>query len=131
MLQKDTGLLRYNWNRLYKYSKQDCTVAVNALKAYLKLKRLTKKENYILQRMLEEKQDSWILKPISLFTHKASTISEKCIYLFLASKRDYNQYLSQGIDFIPTFIVEDKLNIDYLENNSLLTIEDEIIRFKY
>lgn len=124
-------MLLYNWNVLYKHTKGDCYLIINVLKALIRLKKVNKKEALVIRHMIKIDRDSWILDPVSLLQDKSSTITEKCVYIYLASKRCYNEYKTHGVDVVPIFLIENEFNLNNLKNNCLLIIEEDYIKFKY
>jgi len=123
-------LLKYNWKYLYKATKGNCSDILSVLKALSGLKIPSQKDRRAIKVMLNGELDGWILNPEWLLKHKGSTNSEKCVYVYLASKRNYMDYLSAGLTYLPLFVILDEFDETKLMNNCLLTIDKNYIYFK-
>mgnify|MGYP001823253938 CR=1 FL=1 len=56
-------------------------------------------------------------------------VNDVCVYLKLASLRNYAEYLEKGEDRLPVYFFDG--DIEKLKRNPLLTIDDKFIYFKY
>lgn len=127
--EKVLKLLKYNWYYLYKATKGDCSYILSVIKALSGIKNPSQRDKKAIRTMLNGELDGWILNPKWLLTNKESTNSEKCVYLYLASKRNYMDYLSAGVLHLPLFIL-DEFDKSKLMNNCLLKIDKNYIYFK-
>lgn len=123
---RDLKLLRYNWKILYKKTQGDCKQILSVVKALVGLKKPSQKDKKTITEMVKGNLDGWILQPKMLLMHRGSTDWEKCIYIELASLRSYEDYVQYGIDTIPLFITDYKV-----DTNCLLEIKEDKIYFKY
>jgi hypothetical protein len=94
-----------------------------------RVKKASTLENIIILKSMKYTQHNWLNKPVELLALKA-TNNEKCIYISIASKRNYFLYLDRGVSYLPTYYLEDEL-INKLKLNTLLKIEDNKILFDY
>lgn len=60
---------------------------------------------------------------------KHNLVNDVCVYLKLASLRNYAEYLEKGEDRLPVYFFDG--DIEKLKRNPLLTIDDKFIYFKY
>jgi len=128
--EKVLKLLRYNWKYLYKATKGDCSRILSVLKALSGLKSPSQRDKRAIRQMLNGDLDGWILNAEWLLNHKESTNSEKCVYVYLASKRNYMDYLTASRRGLPLFVVLGEFDENKLKNNCLLTIDKNIIYFE-
>lgn len=76
------------------------------------------------------KGSSFLVNPKALFDDKTTDIIYKAQYLRLAGRRDYLLFRHYGIKYLDlTFLPE--ISIDSIKLNPLLTINKNIVTFKY
>ena len=119
-------LIRFNWNAILRYYSGDCKKSVIALVSVIC-------DNYNMRDLLlyhKQQPDCWLQKPID-FVMNGSTYNQKCVYLHLATKRNWLDFEEYGSTTLPLHVVEDLYAIPTLQSNPLLTINNEMIDFKY
>jgi hypothetical protein len=122
-------MIFFNWEQILRHTKYDCNLSLNVIKCISRVKKATTLENIIILKSMKYTQHNWLNKPVELLALKA-TNNEKCIYISIASKRNYFLYLNKNISYLPTYYLEDEL-INKLKLNTLLRIENNKILFDY
>lgn len=122
-------MIFFNWDQILRLTKYDCNLSLNVLKCISRVKKASTLENTIILKSSKYVQHNWLNKPVDLLLSKASN-SEKCVYISIASKRNYFLYLSKNISYLPTYYIDEDLLIK-LKLNTLLIIEDNKILFNY
>lgn len=125
---KQNTLIRFSWFTILKYYNFDCE---KAHKFLIKLinRSFSVKETYLVNKC-RQNPDCWLEDPIGFITTVA-TNNEKCIYLHLATQRQWYNYEYNKDTSLDIFIAQELYSIDSLQYNSLLTINNEKINFKF
>ena len=131
----EVKIFKYNWEGLVKASKYlDGSIKCKTIMSLIGILSLHKKnfsrahyEQALKINALEK--SSFILRIDDLLDNSRSTEQDKCIVLFLASKRNYLAYIEHKDSSLPIMIVEDIIDVDKLNNNPLLQVEGDIIKF--
>ena len=108
------------------YFSYDCEKSIEFLKAWYL--QYTMKHLDLVVKMYKNK-DCWLEHPAEFFISGA-TANEKCIYLHLASKRNWMDYEEYGTTSVPLYIVEEIYNIDKIRNNPLIDYDIITEQFK-
>jgi len=136
-------IFRYNWLMMIKEATQlaeENYMNISICEQVLVLAGLmngtlnnkyTKKQYHASLRLLAEKdKPNFLLNAYTVFTYNKASVEDKCLLLFLASKRNYSDYALKGISAIPYALVENTLKDYDWENNPLLELDGDIINFK-
>lgn len=118
---KSSTLIRFSWYAILKAANYDCNKAYGIL-----TKVLT--GSYTMPT--DTKLDCWLERPVA-FLASGATVQQKCVYLHIATRRNWLDYEEKGSTNLPVFIVETLYNIDTLRTNPLLTINEKNIDLKY
>lgn len=119
---KSDTLIRFGWEAMLATYNYDCK------KSLQYLYRVT--TGISPPPTLKKNIDCWLSKPID-FLMSGATDNQKCIYLHLATKRNWLDYKEHGITYVPNYIVEDLYVLATLDTNPLLQINDENVDLKY
>lgn len=122
-------MIFFNWDQILRLTKYDCNLSLNVLKCISKVKKASTLENTIILKSSVHVQHNWLDKPVELLFSKASN-NDKCVYISIASKRNYFLYLSKNITYLPAYYIDDEL-LTKLKLNTLLVIENNKILFNY
>lgn len=76
------------------------------------------------------KGNSFLVNPLELFNDKTTDITYKAQYLRLAGRRDYLLYRQYGIKYLDLSYLPE-VSIEAIKLNPLLTINNNIVKFKY
>lgn len=121
-------MIKYNWKDFMRAG-GSCEGALNLFtqvatkqyKSVAKLKKaLIKRDTY--GYVLHEQELASIIKQ--------NIANDVCVYLKLASLRNYAKYLETNDDRLPIYFYIGT-NIEKLKRNPLLTVDDNYIYFKY
>ncbi len=125
-------MLRYNYEAIYRVSKGKCNIIIILLKHLcgISKKSPTARELTMLGKLKGKPTNSYIINPEELLNSNYA-ITDICVYISLASKRNYADYIISNNSSLPTFIIDDIFNIEKLKRNKLLDIDDSMIHFKY
>lgn len=110
------------------YGKKDCNKIIDILE-YYNGKEVDCEIADVIVKIAECKKDSYIRDLNGLLSDKRASNNERCIYLFLASKRNHLDYLIEGIDWLPINLVS--VDTNKLKHNSLIELDNNYIYFKY
>jgi len=124
-------LFIYNWDKIYKYAKKDCEKVIRLIFCMTEYAKPNKQEYILIEKINQHKKESFIINEIDFMFDNTVTNTDKCVFLLLASKRNYSSYKLNNIDYIETYIVENIFDIEKLKRNKLLNIIDDKIYFKY
>lgn len=122
-------MIFFNWDQILRLTKYDCNKSLNVLKCISRVKKSSTLENLIILKSYKYPQHNWLNKPVELLMSKA-TNNEKCVYIDIASKRNYFLYMNKNISYLPTYYLDDDI-VTKLKLNTLLIIEDNKILFNY
>lgn len=125
---KSSTLIRFSWNTVIGYFSYDCEKSIEFLKAWY-LQYTIPKKYLNLAFKIQKSKDCWLENPTEFFTHGA-TANEKCIYLHLASKRNWMDYEEYGTTSVPLYIVEEIYNVEKIRNNPLIDYDVTTEQFK-
>ena len=125
---KSSTLIKFNWTELLKAYSYDCIVTLKILENICLYK--TMRFNPIIIKAINSVPDCWLLDRYEFHSLNA-TEQQKCIYLHIATRRNWMDYVEFGTTSVPLYVVEDMYNIDTLRTNPLLTINDDNIDLKY
>lgn len=118
---KSNTLIRFSWYEILKVNRYKCEDAYSTLSKVLEGRYSIPKSSTL---------DCWLFNPIE-FLVSVATIQQKCVYLHIATRRNWMDYKEKGTISVPLYVVEDMYNIDTLRTNPLLTINDDSIDLKY
>lgn len=122
-------MIMFNWSYLYKYCKKDCNTIIDVLRYLSGIDEITNKTADIVNKIKDEPKDSYVLDCVGLLTDTTATNQEKCIYIYIASKRNYLDYKMANKDWLNLNLIS--VDIDKIKYNRLLSIKNDIIYFKY
>ena len=92
--------------------------------------KYTKKQYHASLRLLADKdKPNFLINASSMLLYDKATIEDKCMLIFLASKRNFADYKLNGITSIPLILVKDYLGDYDCDTNPLLEIDGDIINF--
>lgn len=128
--RRNNNLIKYDWSVLKAYDIRTICQYIHLLEyGILKNKSYYDSCSKISIRSINK--NSFILNPKSLLKDKDSRIYHK-EYLYLASLRNYAEYLLSGEVGLRISILNAlDINIEHLHNNPLLTITSSSVYFKY
>lgn len=106
-------LVTFNWEFIYKSCQGNMPCILKYFKSRHKLPQ----------------GKSFILDLSSLLQDKNSSVSDKTLYLYLASLRNYFDY--QYLHQTGLYIHFADVNKDIIKNNKLLKIDNDLIQFYY
>jgi hypothetical protein len=121
----------FNWKKIVKDTGGK-TKDILAIMHWLTFKQVPQSKNDILFRYFERNYagDSFLVNAESLFFKKHNyDIAEIMQYFSLASYRSFAKYVHGRTVTLDFFHVE--VEEDAIDNNRLLTLEDDLIHFKY
>lgn len=132
-------MIKYNWQELKKYSKNDIKKILEYFTNIYVLKGTMydylKSHNWALSVYnSKEPKTSYLLNIDDFILNDVNATSdEQFIYLDLASKRDIFTYHNTkgSVIFLPTWKVEKYYNLNMLKSNRLLIVDDKNIYFLY
>lgn len=119
-----TSIKRFSWSNALRRGNYDCKRVINIIQSFT-MRPFSEKWQFMLTS-----PDCWLSNPVEFFLSN-STDNEKCVYLDLASKRNWADYEFKKQTSLPLYVAEDYYNIKLLESNVLLEINDKSIDFKY
>ena len=122
------NMFKYNWYYLYKYCKGDCNLMLKVLRFFIGEELRDKKAYHIAIKLAKKERTSFIKDIHGLLADKASN-QDKCIFLFLASKRNVAEYTLTGNDWLHKALIS--FDINKLKHNTLIEIKSDYIIFKY
>jgi hypothetical protein len=140
---KNENIFRFNWIAL---KKEATTLAENDAKRSLcyyivilvgimtgYVQNKYSKKSYIASLRLLALKDkpNFLLNVESMLAHRKAALEDKCLLIFLSSKRNYSDYALKGITYIPYMLVEKALKDYDWKNNALLSLEEGFIHFKF
>lgn len=126
---KSDTLIRFNWFEILKEANQKRDKALAILKE-LCIYEIPKRGSLQLYSKIKNNPDCWLSDKYNFFK-TISTDMDKCIYLHIATKRNWLDYSTQGITYVPIYIIEIFYNIESLKYNPLLKINDNYIDLIY
>lgn len=129
-MKSDTSIRKFSWTFIVKQFSYNCSLSLSYVKMYYRLRMPTAREVTICNKLLDKPKDCWLVDPVGFFTSN-STDNEKCVYLHLATNRNWLDYSQTGVSSIPLYVAADMYDIEKLHTNRLLTINNETIDFKY
>lgn len=104
---------------------------VQALEYWFKKKHIPKNSTQSLKPIRKSLAgSSFLLNPRDFFKDKTTDIIWRAQYIRLAARRDYTLYKLYGFKFLDLSFMPD-LQIQAIQNNTLLKIADNKIYFKY
>jgi len=118
---KSNTLIRFNWYDILKAARYDCD------KAYSMLQKVIT-GSYTMPESAN--LDCWLTDSID-FLVNAATVQQKCVFLHIATRRNWLDYKEKGSTDLPIFIVEGMYNIESLRTNPLLKITEKKVELKY
>lgn len=123
-------LIKFNWNVMVKYYSGDCVKALKLLNGCIA--RSLGLEKLRIYRNLQHNKpvDCWLRSPLD-FVVNGATYNQKCVFLHLATKRNWLDFEEYGTTSLPIHVVEDLYSIDSLSSNPLLTINNDNVDLKY
>lgn len=131
-------IFRFNWMELINEAKQLSTgrvcseiVLLLELMVGTRNNKYNKKTYHASLRLLASKdKPNFLLNVLSMLTYNKASIEDKCLLVYLASKRNFADYKLKGITSIPFELVKEDLEFYDWENNPLLSLEGDSINFK-
>lgn len=126
---KSDTLIKFNWEGILSYSSYDCKKAIKLLSQII-TNNYGIKDYKVIESMRLGIKDCWLIRPVE-FLMNGSTTNEKCVYLHLATKRNWLDYTETGNTSLPIYIVDQFYSIESLQTNPLFNIYNETIDFKY
>ena len=126
-----TSIKKFAWESVLKEARYNSKIAISLLRAML-IEQPDPFSNTgrLIYKLKQSNTDCWLINPVEFFLSN-STDNEKCVYLDLASKRNWADYEFKKQTSLPLYVAEDYYNIKLLESNILLEINDKSIDFKY
>ena len=122
-------MFKYSWVGLYKHCNGDCNTILNILKYYNGKEVVTTKIANIISKIAKHTKDSYIQDLRGLLEDRTATNNDKCVYLFLASKRNILDQQIDGIECLPIWLAS--LDVNKLKHNALIELDNDNIYFKY
>ena len=131
-------VIKYNWQLLRKYSEDD----PNKMLEFFDSVYIKKAENYFYLNEFAAKivaeskgnAHNYIQNiPELVIAAKAATKSELLVYLDLASKRSYFNFVNTKgkMNYLPIWKIDNEYDIEALKMNRLLTFDDKNIYLLY
>jgi hypothetical protein len=127
-------MIFYNWNVLKRETKDDPKKMLEYIKYVTSGSQRPKLQPYYIFATLAEKnKSSYLLNPRALLDNRyGGTLSDIRVYLELASRRNYMDYLTNNQHrYLYVYSVDEEYNLNRLHNNRLLSITDDKIYLKY
>jgi hypothetical protein len=125
-------VLKYNWKILMKECDGRCNKLIKLLRILTGIEPPLKKYSINISNILKERDNlSYSLNIKEFLLHKNSTNADKCLALYLGSKRNYADYIQYKDSSLPLILVEDEIDLDIMLQNPLINIDEDIINFKY
>lgn len=124
------NILRYNWLDILQYCEYDCDKILRTFYFFHNKAYLTKKD-FFIQNILNSKHEkcNYILNIKALLEATVSK-NKKCVYLDLASQRNYIDYLLEKNKNVPIMYAS-KYDLEILKTNPLIIVEDNYIKLKF
>ena len=123
-----SNIFSYNWRRLYKLCKGNPKAIIHVLFAY-KYKNI---DNIRIARIIAElsKYDKpSFIRDLEGLLLDMSSLEDKMIYLYVASRRSKSDFLLYGIEYL--HIDDAGVDRSVIEKVELFTIIGDYILFKY
>ena len=124
------NIIRYNWLDIINYTEYDCNKILRVFYFFYNKTYLTTKD-FFIRNILHSTAEkcNYILNVGDLLNANINN-TYKCIYLDLASQRNYIDYIFKNKKDVPIEYI-DKYNINNLRNNPLLLVTDKYIELKF
>lgn len=123
-------MIRYDWNVLSKHPIYYIFNILYILDNKIDFKTLTREELGVIASFKDK--SGFLLNFNGILSNKSKhTDSEIYLYLDLAAQRSYINYKETGDLRLPTYYIEHKYDLSRLRLNTMLTVTDEDIIFKY
>lgn len=121
-------MIKFNWQVLNKACRGDCRLIVEFFRKIAKKEPIVKLQHQTALRA--KNKFSYLRDPLSLVNNEANaTNSEICMYIYLASLRNFGDYYVSNTTALHVDYCD--IKVELLGSNRLLTIEDNYIHFKY
>lgn len=121
-------MFKYSWDCLYYACKQDCNVVLNILK-YYNGKKVNTEVAEIITKISKCPKPAYIHDLYSLLNDATASANDKCMYLYLASKRNIVDYQLYGTDWLNINLAS--VDASKLKHNRLIELINDNIYFKY
>lgn len=115
---KSNTLIRFSWTPILEYYNYNCDKSIIMLSKII-TNRYSIKESNLVRFLKKQVKDCWLCDPVGFLTSGA-TVNEKCIYLHVATKRNWMDYELYGVGTVPIFIVKELYNTEKIKSNPLI-----------
>ena len=122
-------MIFFNWDKLKRACNGDCKKIVTYFERIVLKQKISMACHY--KPLMATDKRNWLVNPEEIVKNvDNATISERCMYYYIASRRNYIDYRNDDIRFAFTYAIDADI-LPKLEHNRLLTIENNKIYLKY
>ena len=121
-------MFKYSWQCLYDACGRDCYNVIRILR-YYDGKPVDIDVASIIATISKCPKTAYIHNLRGLLSDKTVTANDKCVYLYVASKRNISDFEFYGIDYLNRNLT--LTNVSKLEHNRLFEFDNDNIYFKY